>query len=52
VKAVATLVLGDDHLVFLDALSTVLTQQGHFVGAVAPSAAELVESVRSLQPEL
>jgi two-component system, NarL family, nitrate/nitrite response regulator NarL len=52
VKAVATMVLGDDHVVFLDALAAVLTQHGHFVRAVAPGADELVESVRSTQPEV
>jgi DNA-binding NarL/FixJ family response regulator len=52
VKAVATIVLGDDHAVFLDALSTVLAQHGHSVGVVALTAAELVSSVRSMQPEV
>lgn len=51
-KAVATMVLGDDHVVFLDALAAVLTQHGHFVRAVAPGVDELVESVRSTQPEV
>ncbi len=46
------MVLGDDHVVFLDALAAVLTQHGHFVRAVAPGADELVESVRSTQPEV
>ncbi len=35
-----------------DALSTVLTQHGHSVGAAALTAAELVSSVRSMQPEV
>jgi two-component system, NarL family, nitrate/nitrite response regulator NarL len=48
----ATVVLGDDHVVFLDALSTVLTQHGYAIGAVAASAAELVESVGRTQPEM
>jgi two-component system nitrate/nitrite response regulator NarL len=48
----ATVVLGDDHVVFLDALSSVLTQHGHSIGAVAASAAELVESVRRTQPQM
>ena len=51
-KAVATIVLGDDHIVFLDALSMVLTEHGHSVGAVAPTATELVTSVRSMQPDV
>jgi two-component system, NarL family, nitrate/nitrite response regulator NarL len=52
VKAVASVVLGDDNVVFLDALSTVLTQHGHSVRAVAPSATELVQAVRRLHPRL
>lgn len=48
----ATMVLGDDHVVFLDALSAVLTQHGHSVGAVAPTAAELVSAVRSMRPDV
>lgn len=46
------MVLGDDHAVFLDALSVVLTEHGHWVGAVAPTATELVSSVASMQPEV
>lgn len=46
------LVLGDDHTVFLDALSTVLTQRGFTVSAVACSVAETVESVRKQQPDV
>jgi two-component system nitrate/nitrite response regulator NarL len=46
-----TLVLGGDHRVFLDALSTVLSQHGHEVGATAGSAAGLAESVRQQQPD-
>lgn len=48
----ASVVLGGDHVVFLDALSCVLTQHGHSVRAVAPSTAELVRSVRRLQPRV
>jgi two-component system, NarL family, nitrate/nitrite response regulator NarL len=48
---VATIVLGDGHVVFLDALSTVLTQQGHVVCGVAHSPAELVTLVRVHRPE-
>jgi two-component system, NarL family, nitrate/nitrite response regulator NarL len=40
-----SLVLGGDHLVFLDALSTVLDQHGHEVSAVVSSSASLTESV-------
>jgi two-component system, NarL family, nitrate/nitrite response regulator NarL len=47
----ATVVLGDDHVVFLDALSTVLSQQGHLVCGVARSAAELVTLVSVHQPD-
>jgi two-component system nitrate/nitrite response regulator NarL len=46
-----SLVLGGDHLVFLDALSTVLGQHGHEVGAVVSSSASLAESVRQRQPD-
>jgi two-component system nitrate/nitrite response regulator NarL len=46
-----SLVLGGDHLVFLDALSTVLGQHGHEVGSVAGSVAGLAESVRQQQPD-
>jgi DNA-binding NarL/FixJ family response regulator len=46
-----SLVLGGDHLVFLDALSTVMGQHGHEVGAVASSAAGLAESVRQQHPD-
>ena len=47
----ASLVLGGDHRVFLDALSTVLSQHGHEVGAMAGSAAGLAESVRQQHPD-
>ena len=45
-----SLVLGSDHLVFLDALSAVLGQHGHQVGAVVSGSASLAESVRQ-QPD-
>ncbi len=45
------LVLGDDHVVFLDALSTVLGQHGYAIGAVARSAAEMVALVRRERPD-
>lgn len=46
-----SLVLGDDHVVFLDALSTALTQYGYDIRAVAGSPAEMVASVRREQPD-
>jgi two-component system, NarL family, nitrate/nitrite response regulator NarL len=48
---VVRLLLGGDHLVFLDALSTALGQHGHEVCAVAGRAAGLAESVRRQQPD-
>ena len=51
-KTLTELVLGDDHTVFLDALSAVLTQRGFTVGAVARSATETVEAVRRVQPDV
>jgi two-component system nitrate/nitrite response regulator NarL len=48
---VTGLVLGDDHVVFLDALSTALTQYGYVIRAVASSGAEMVASVRREQPD-
>src|SRR5580700_4032609 len=48
---VARLVLGDDHVVFLDALSTVLNQHGYCVGAVARSSTEMVALVRRERPD-
>jgi two-component system nitrate/nitrite response regulator NarL len=48
---VARLVLGDDHVVFLDALSTVLGQHGYVVSAVARNAAEMVALVRRDRPD-
>ena len=47
----ATVVLGDDHVVFLEALSTVLSQHGHIVCGVARSAAEMVTLVSVHQPD-
>jgi two-component system, NarL family, nitrate/nitrite response regulator NarL len=49
--SVARLVLGDDHVVFLDALSTVLGQHGYAVSAVARSAAEMIALVRRDRPD-
>ena len=51
-SAVATVVLGDDNAVFLDALASVLAQHGHYAAAVTSSAGQLVESVRSVRPEV
>lgn len=47
----ATLVLGDDHVVLLDALSTVLVQHGYRVGAIARSTQEMVACVRRERPD-
>ncbi len=47
----ARLVLGDNHIVFLDALSTVLSQHGYVVSAVARDAAEMVALVRRDRPD-
>lgn len=51
-KTLTELVLGDDHTVFLDALSAVLTQRGFTVGAVARSATETVDAVRRVKPDV
>jgi two-component system, NarL family, nitrate/nitrite response regulator NarL len=48
---VATVVLGDDHIVFLDALATVLSQHGHVICGVARSTAEMVTRVSAHQPD-
>ena len=52
VTEVAKLVLGDDHVVFLDALSTVLAQHGYAISPVARSAAEMVALVRRDRPDV
>lgn len=44
--------LGDDHVVFLDALSTVLGQHGHAISPVARSTAEMVALVRRDRPDV
>ena len=46
----ARLVLGDDHVVFLDALSTVLSQHGYVVSSVARNAPEMVALVHRDRP--
>jgi two-component system, NarL family, nitrate/nitrite response regulator NarL len=51
VITVARLVLGDDHVVFLDALSTVLAQHGYVTGVVARSPGEMIAAVRREQPD-
>jgi two-component system, NarL family, nitrate/nitrite response regulator NarL len=48
---VATIALGEGHIVFLDALSCVLGQQGHVVCGVARDREELVALVRVHRPE-
>jgi two-component system nitrate/nitrite response regulator NarL len=45
------LILGDDQAIFLDALSTVLTQRGYDVGAVARSPEEMIAHVRHQRPD-
>lgn len=51
-KTLTELVLGDDHTVFLDALSAVLIQRGFTVGAVARSATDTVAAVRRVKPDV
>jgi two-component system, NarL family, nitrate/nitrite response regulator NarL len=48
---VTSLVVGDDHSVFLDAMSAVLIQRGYEV-TVAGSAAATIEAVRRVQPDV
>lgn len=45
------LILGDDQAIFLDALSTVLTQRGYEVGAVARSSDEMIAYVHHQRPD-
>ena len=45
------LILGDDQAIFLDALSTVLTQRGYDVGAVARSPEEMIAHVHHQRPD-
>ncbi len=45
------LVIGDDHSVFLDAMSAVLIQRGYQV-TVARSVRDTIESVRRKQPDV
>jgi two-component system nitrate/nitrite response regulator NarL len=48
---VSSLVIGDDHVVFLDALATVLAQQGHAI-AIAGTVSETVAAVTATQPDM
>lgn len=47
----ATIVLGGDYALFLDALSSVLGKDGHLVVAVAHSTAEMVALVAGMRPD-
>jgi two-component system, NarL family, nitrate/nitrite response regulator NarL len=46
------IVLGDDQVVFLDALTMVLMQLGHHVVAATSTRAALLDSVRDFRPDL
>lgn len=48
----ASLVLGADQYLFLDALSSVVTQHGHSVRAVARTSSDMVAHVRSQRPDM
>jgi two-component system, NarL family, nitrate/nitrite response regulator NarL len=48
---VTSLVVGDDHVVFLDALATVLTQQDYVI-TIAGSVAETMTAVAANRPDL
>jgi two-component system, NarL family, nitrate/nitrite response regulator NarL len=48
---VRTLVLGDDHAVFVDALSSVLSERGYAVSK-AQTVTELIRAVRQQQPDV
>jgi two-component system nitrate/nitrite response regulator NarL len=45
-------VLADDHVVFLDALTMVLTESGHRVVAATSTRAALLDSVQALRPDV
>jgi two-component system nitrate/nitrite response regulator NarL len=49
---VTELVLADDHTVFVDALSTVLTRAGYTVSAIANSLAQAMTEVGRRQPQV
>lgn len=46
------IVLGDDHAVFVDALTTLLVHLGHRVPATATTGPELIETVGLYQPDI
>ncbi|HEV7210065.1 MAG TPA: response regulator transcription factor [Mycobacteriales bacterium] len=46
------LVLADDHVVFLDALTAIMTQLGHAVVAAVTTRGSLADSVRAFQPDV
>lgn len=46
------IVLGDDQVVFMDSLSSVLTQVGHHIVAAASTRARVLDSVRTFRPDL
>lgn len=48
----ARIVLGDHHVLFLDALSAVLREHGHEVAAIARSTSEMIALIRSEEPAL
>ena len=48
----ARIVIGDHHILFLDALSAVLAKYGHKTGTVARSTSEMIRQVRAEQPDL
>lgn len=48
----ASLVLGADQFLFLDALSSVVTQHGHSVRAVARTSSDMVDHVRAQRPDV
>jgi two-component system, NarL family, nitrate/nitrite response regulator NarL len=48
---VSSLVIGDDHVVFLDALATVLAAHGHVI-TVAGTVGETVAAVTATQPDM
>jgi two-component system, NarL family, nitrate/nitrite response regulator NarL len=52
VIGLVSLVLGGDHVVFLDALSTVLAARGYVTCTVAGSTGEIVRSVRRERPDV
>ena len=52
VSELLSVVLADDHVVFLDALTMVLTQFGHRVVAATSTRAALLDSVQALRPDV